>query len=101
MLPKEILLSWVSELWIYILNRTGTYIFLPPFYFIFTCVDPDPYSEYGSGFGPKKLLNTDPIWIRIHNTGPGEENVLLLNTRKNSSATLAKTWLKSSFSALC
>ena len=32
---------------------------LPLFYFypIFTCVDPDPYSEYGS----RKLLNTDPI----------------------------------------
>ena len=27
-------------------------------------MDPDPYSEYGS----RKLLNTDPIRIRIHNT---------------------------------
>ena len=27
----------------------------------------DPYSEYGSG--SRKLLNTDPIRIRIHNTG--------------------------------
>ena len=30
-------------------------------------MDPDPYSEYGSG--SRKLLNTDPIRIRIHNTG--------------------------------
>ena len=28
-------------------------------------MDPDPYSEYGS----RKLLNTDPIRIQIHNTG--------------------------------
>ena len=27
-------------------------------------MDPDSYSEYGS----TKVLNTDPIWIRIHNT---------------------------------
>ena len=32
----------------------------------YTCVDPDPYSEYGSG--STKLLNTDPIRIRIHKT---------------------------------
>ena len=32
--------------------------------YLFTCVD--PYSEYGSG--SIKLLNTDPIRIRIHNT---------------------------------
>ena len=41
------------------------YIFFPLFIPRFTCVDSDPYSEYGSGF--TKLLNTDPI--RIHNTG--------------------------------
>ena len=29
-------------------------------------LDPDLYSEYGSG--SRKLLNTDPIRIRIHNT---------------------------------
>ena len=34
---------------------------------MFTCVDPDTYSEYGSG--SRKFLNTDPSWIRIHNTG--------------------------------
>ena len=34
---------------------------LPPINPIFTCVN--PYSEYGS----KKLLTTDPIWIRIYN----------------------------------
>ena len=26
-----------------------------------------PYSEHGSGSGSTKLLNTDPILIRIHN----------------------------------
>ena len=30
------------------------------------CLDPDPYCENGSGL--TKLLNTDPIWIGIHNT---------------------------------
>ena len=35
-------------------------------YTTFTCADPDPYSEYG--FESTKLLNTDSIWIRIHNT---------------------------------
>ena len=35
-------------------------------YPIFTSVDPDPHSEYGSV--STKFLNTDPIWIRIHNT---------------------------------
>ena len=39
---------------------------LPLFYPIFTCVDPNPYWEYVSG--STKLLNTDPIRIRIHNT---------------------------------
>ena len=34
---------------------------------MFAYVDPDPYSEYG--YGSRKLLNTDPIRIRIHNTG--------------------------------
>ena len=29
-------------------------------------MDPDPYSVHGSG--SRKLLNTDPIRIRIHNT---------------------------------
>ena len=29
------------------------------FYPIFKCVDPDPYSEYGSGSA--RLLNTDPV----------------------------------------
>ena len=33
---------------------------------IFTCVEPDPYSEYWSK--STKLLNTDLIWIRIHKT---------------------------------
>ena len=43
---------------------------LPLNYPIFTCVDLDPYSEYRSGY--TKLLNTDPIWIRIRNTDLGK-----------------------------
>ena len=40
---------------------------LPLICHIFTGVDPDPYSEYGS----TKFMNTDTIWIRIriHKTG--------------------------------
>ena len=35
---------------------------MPPFYPIFACVVPDPYSEYGSGSrkAPKYGTNTDP-----------------------------------------
>ena len=36
-------------------------------YFILTCVDLDPYSEYGSG--SIKLLNADPIRIRTTTLG--------------------------------
>ena len=43
---------------------------LPLFCPIFACVDPVPYSEYGSG--STKLLNTDPI--RIHNAGSEPSN---------------------------
>ena len=49
----------------------GNFVFsLTPFaliYPIFTCVDPDPYSEYESSRSTK-MLNTDPSWIRIYNT---------------------------------
>ena len=41
-------------------------------YHIFICVDPDPYSEYGSR--STNILSADPIWIRIHNTG-GRGNI--------------------------
>ena len=41
------------------------------FLHIIVCVDPNPYSEYGSG--STKLLNMDPIWIRIHNTGSNRQ----------------------------
>ena len=48
----------------------GNFVFsLTPFaliYPIFTCVDPDPYSEYESSRSTK-MLNTDPSWIRIYN----------------------------------
>ena len=43
---------------------------LPPFYPIFTCVD--PYSENGS----RKLLNTDPIRIRIHKTAEDKKKLI-------------------------
>ena len=52
------LISWVSEFDIFCLHFI---------LHIFACVDPDPCSEYGSG--SRKLLNMDPIRIRIHNTG--------------------------------
>ena len=45
-------LSCVSELWIYILNLTHFYLLLFYIQYIY-----------------RKLLNTDPIWILIHNTG--------------------------------
>ena len=56
MTPEEIFLSVES------LN--GEFLFsslhlLPYIYPIFTCVDTDPYSEYGSG--STKLVNKDPI----------------------------------------
>ena len=48
------LISWVSEFDIFCLHFI---------LHIFACVDPDLYSEYGSGSGSgsRKLLNTDPI----------------------------------------
>ena len=48
---------------------------LPLSYTLFTCLDPDPYSEYGSE--STKVPNTDPIWIRIHDTVP-EKGPLLV-----------------------
>ena len=74
MSPKEMLVSWVSESWIYryILNKS--YTFCLYFILLYTgiyIVYPDPYPEYGSG--STKLLNMDPMRIRIHNTA--EENV--------------------------
>ena len=68
MTPKEMftqLSLWIVNLYL----KSDT--FLPPFYPIYACVDPDPYSEYGSG--SRKFLNTDPIRIRIHNTGSFNE----------------------------
>ena len=38
---------------------------LPLIFSIFTCLDPDPYSEYGSR--STRVLNADQMWIRIHN----------------------------------
>ena len=37
-----------------------------PFHPTFNCMDPDPCSENGSE--STKLLDVDPIWIRIHKT---------------------------------
>ena len=62
---KEIFsVTWVFEWWFNFLMSSILHI-LPLIYSIFTCVDPDPYSEYGS----TKVLNTDSFWIWIHNTG--------------------------------
>ena len=75
---KKFVLSWVSELWIYILNLTSlasilTYIFM-------------------SGSGSKLGLNTDPIRIRIHNTVYLYE----LTIRIWSVMTFSQPWLRSS-----
>ena len=51
--------SWVPE-WSSILHL------LPLIYPIFACLDPDTFSECGSK--STKVLTTDSIWIRIHNT---------------------------------
>ena len=55
---RKFLLSWVSELWIYLLIlHLFTFNFF--LYLQYMC-------ESGSVYG--KLLNTDPIRIQIHNT---------------------------------
>ena len=50
------------------IEMVNFYQWVQPFYPIGKCVDsdPNPYSEYVSGF--ILLLKTDPIRIRIHNT---------------------------------
>ena len=51
-----------SELSLRMVNfclKSAPFAFIYP---IFTSVDLDPYSEYGSG--STQLLNTDPVWIR-------------------------------------
>ena len=55
--------SWVSE-WRIIYYSSTILHLLPLICPIFTCVDPDPYSEYRSR--STRLSNTDPIWIWIH-----------------------------------
>ena len=47
---------WISEL-----------VLLPPICLFFSCVDPDPQS----------FLNTEPIWIRMHNTGFNNDDTYL------------------------
>ena len=62
---KNNFLFFVGQLSLWMVNLClKYYTFCPLFYPIFTCMDPDPYWEYGS----TKLLNMDPIQIRIHNT---------------------------------
>ena len=55
-------------------------------------MDPDQYSEYGSE--SSKLLNTDPIRIRIHNTGsyPAQNHGLHYNAVLNSVVKPAQSW---------
>ena len=62
---KNNFLFFVGQLSLWMVNLClKYYTFCPLFYPIFTCMEPDPYWEYGS----TKLLNMDPIRIRIHNT---------------------------------
>ena len=63
MMPSEEFCSLLS-LW---MVNLSIWHLLPLIFLIFTCVDPDPYLDYGSG--STKLPNTVPIWIGIHNTG--------------------------------
>ena len=46
---------------------------------MFNCVDPDLYSKYGFGF--KKLLNIDPIWLWIRNPDPQQHNNSIMKIR--------------------
>ena len=62
-MPSEEFFSLLS-LW---MVNLSIWHLLPLIFLIFTCVDPDPYLDYGSG--STKLPNTVPIWIGIHNTG--------------------------------
>ena len=71
MAPEEIKVSWVSERWIFVFNLTPFASNLSYVYLLY--VDLDPYSEYE--YGSTKLLNTNLIWIRIHNTA---ENYYIL-----------------------
>ena len=60
---------------------------MPPFYPIFACVD----LEYGSR--SRKLLNTDPIWIRIHNTACTYAHCFVqYYTNKSFRQSLSKAW---------
>ena len=63
---KKIMVS--AEIFSFVESLNGEFLpsiihLWPPIYPTVTCVD--PISEYGSG--STKMLNTDPIWIRIHN----------------------------------
>ena len=66
MTPKVILYSWVSELWIYIIVPVHLYMYLHFILYLHVWIRIRIHSEYRSG--SRKLLNTDPIRIRIHNT---------------------------------
>ena len=57
---------WVSECCIFVFKLTVRVHLLSLIGPIFTYVD--PYSAYRYRSGSTKFLNTDPIWIRIHNT---------------------------------
>ena len=65
MLRIQILVSWVSELWIF-------FFYLTPFvsyYPIFTCVDPDPQNTWMRikfGSGSTKLVRSKPKWRSLH-----------------------------------
>ena len=57
-----------SQFSLWMLNLLSSILhLLPLIYPIFSCIDPDPYLEYGSGTGTTKLRNKDSIWIWNHN----------------------------------
>ena len=71
------LFSWVSKWWNYVLNLSSFATILW-FYPIFTCVDPDPYSQQAHK-APEYGSNTDPDpqhWLKPNdNHGPRNEQV--------------------------
>ena len=42
---------------------------LPLIHPLFNCADPDPYQIQNTNPDSQRVLNTDAIWIQIHNTG--------------------------------
>ena len=78
-----------------ILCLQSPFVYNLSYIIIFTCVDPDLYSEYGSR--STKVLNTDPICIRIHNTELKDNARNQISSwigRKESSSLTCRWWCR-------